>query len=122
MTLVGDLGGRASFRLGATEVRPSSCEICGPGGRLTLEPRVMQVLVTLADAGGETVTRDQLIDACWGGRIVSQDAINRVVLRIRRAARGPAAGAFTLQTIPKIGFRLLVGDAAADPWTGVADD
>ena len=47
-----------TFRLGAVEIRPSSLEIAGPGGRMTLEPRVMQVLVALARAGGQTLTRD----------------------------------------------------------------
>jgi tetratricopeptide (TPR) repeat protein len=74
----------------------------------------MQVLVVLADAAGGVVTRDALIETCWDGRIVSSDAINRAVLRVRQAARGAAAGSFELQTIPKIGFRLVAPPAASN--------
>jgi hypothetical protein len=66
------------FRLGAVDVRPASREIVGPQGREMLEPRVMQVLVRLARAGGEVVTRDQLVEACWDRRFVGEDAVNRV--------------------------------------------
>src|SRR4051794_11189522 len=58
------------FRLGAVEVRPATREVVGPDGREVLEPRVMQVLVALARAGGETVTREDLTESCWEGRIV----------------------------------------------------
>ena len=100
------LGHRESFRLGALEISPSSCEIAGGGERINVEPRVMQVLVALADAKGATVTRDDLIRLCWDGRFVGEDSINRVVLKIRQIARGIGRDSFELQTIKKVGYRL----------------
>jgi DNA-binding winged helix-turn-helix (wHTH) protein len=67
------------FRLGEAEVRPAMREIVGPGGAEIVEPRVMQVLVALAGAAGEILSRDDLIQACWEGRIVSENAIDRVI-------------------------------------------
>lgn len=107
-----DLGHRSSFRIGGAEIRPATCEVVGSGGRETIEPRVMQVLVALADARGQTVTRDDLTRLCWGGRVVGDDAINRVILKIRRVSQGTAAGAFTVKTIHKVGYRLF--EAGAD--------
>lgn len=115
MATVVDLGKRASFFFGATEIRPASCEVLGPGGREALEPRVMQVLVALASAEGETVTRDQLNLQCWGGRIVSDDSINRAISRIRQIARGAGAGTFEVETIPKIGYRLVTCESPTVP-------
>jgi DNA-binding winged helix-turn-helix (wHTH) protein len=106
MATVSDLGHRARFRIGQAEIRPTVCEVVGPGGTEAVEPRVMQVLVALAEAGGETVTRDDLVRLCWSGRIVGDDAINRVILKIRKIAEGVAAGSFTIRTVPKIGYRL----------------
>ena len=51
----------------------------------------MQALVALARADGEIVTRDELIQSCWDGRIVGEDAIDRVIARLRRAALDSAS-------------------------------
>ncbi|MGZ2412489.1 tetratricopeptide (TPR) repeat protein [Sphingomonas sp. F9_3S_D5_B_2] len=64
----------------------------------------MEVLVALARASGQVVTRDELIDLCWAGRIVTDDAINRVVSRIRQVGAGAN---FTIETITKVGYRLV---------------
>src|SRR5688572_15548736 len=88
-----------AFRLGAVEVRPSTREVVdGAHGREVLEPRVMQVLVVLAKADGEVVARDDLMTLCWEGRVVGDDALNRVIGKIRRLATRPEAG-FALETI-----------------------
>lgn len=66
----------------------------------------MQVLVVLAGARGEVVSRDELVRRCWDGRIVGDDAINRVIARLRRLGDGPAQGSFAIETIVKVGYRL----------------
>ena len=106
------------FRLGAVKVRPAAREIIGPRGREVLEPRVMQVLVALARARGETVTRDDLIASCWGGRIVGEDAITRVISRLRRHSEGVGRDGWTMETVTKVGYRLLPFPEAAEPATG----
>ncbi|MES2895764.1 MAG: winged helix-turn-helix domain-containing protein [Pseudomonadota bacterium] len=108
-----DLAHTPPFRLGAVEVRPATRELVGPSGRERLEPRVMQVLVALAKAGGEIVSRDDLIESCWEGRIVGQDAVNRVISKIRALAETMGAGSFGVETITKVGYRLIVADQAA---------
>lgn len=102
-----------AFRLGAVEVRPSTREVIGPRGRAVLEPRVMQVLVVLAQADGEILGRDELIARCWDGRAVGEDAITRVISRLRRLSEGLGRDGWTLETITKVGYRLL--PPGADP-------
>jgi TolB-like protein/DNA-binding winged helix-turn-helix (wHTH) protein len=106
-----DLAHQPAFRLGSIEVRPATRELVFDGKREILEPRVMGVLVRLAQAEGEVVTRDELIDACWEGRVVSDDAINRVISRIRRAADLTGGRDFNLETITKVGYRLVATPA-----------
>ncbi|WP_230279489.1 winged helix-turn-helix domain-containing protein [Croceicoccus sp. Ery15] len=106
------LARRADFVLGNARVRPSVRTIEGPSGSSTAEPRVMQVLVTLADAGGSVVTRDDLIHDCWKGMIVGDDSINRAIKEVRRIIRTTGAD-FEVQTIPRIGFRLDAGSTPA---------
>ncbi len=71
------------FRLGEVEVDPATRQIRRGDDSRTLEPRVMQVLVALAEAQGQVIGRDGLIERCWNGRIVGENAINRVISLIR---------------------------------------
>ncbi|MEP9358484.1 winged helix-turn-helix domain-containing protein [Sphingomonas sp. KR3-1] len=103
-----DLAHQPAFRLGALEVRPALRQLArDDGSEEVLEPRVMQVLVALARADGAIVSRDDLTRSCWEGRVVGEDAINRVVSRLRRAAEGIGQGSFRIETITKVGYRLL---------------
>jgi DNA-binding winged helix-turn-helix (wHTH) protein/TolB-like protein len=106
-----DLAHEAPFSLGRLEIRPAKLEAVAGERREVLEPRIMQVLVALARQRGEVVSRDDLIGSCWGGRIVGDDSINRCIFRLRRLAAD--LGGFSLQTIPRVGYRLAETDAAA---------
>lgn len=107
----------APFRLGRVLVEPAHCLIrSDAGSEQAIEPRMMQVLVALARADGEIVTRDELIASCWSGRLVTNDAVSRVISHLRLLAGGIAAGSFQMETLPRIGYRLTVtGD---DPASG----
>lgn len=111
-----DLAHEPIFRLGPVEVRPALRQLARADGREeVLEPRVMQVLVALARADGAIVSRDDLTRSCWEGRVVGEDAINRVVSRLRRAAEGIGQGSFRIETITKVGYRLLRADQSGTP-------
>ena len=103
-----------AFRLGAVEVDPPARQL-RLGERIEmLEPRVMQVLVVLAEARGLVVSREELIERCWDGRIVGENAINRVISRIRQAAADIGRDSFQLETITKVGYRIVAPDP--EPW------
>lgn len=107
-----DLASHPRFRVGKLEVRPGVREVVGVDGPELVEPRVMAVLIALADAAGETLSRDELIERCWGGVVVGEDAINRVIAKLRRLAAGAGAGSFAIETVTKVGHRLILCDAA----------
>lgn len=99
------LAREADFALGPLRVRPSRGEVEYDGASERLEPRVMQVLVALAQRDGLTISREELTDRCWGGLAVSPDAINRVISRLRRLA-DQQPQAFRIETLARIGYRL----------------
>ncbi len=102
-----NLAAEDDFHLGALLVRPSRGRAVDARGEIRVEPRVMEVLIVLCRAQGGTVTREQLIEACWGGRTVSDDAITRVIAKLRQLASGlDAPPHFRLETLPKVGYRL----------------
>lgn len=119
------LAGEPSFALGALDVRPATREVVAGGAADVLEPRVMQVLVTLAQRRGQVVSRSDLIDACWDGRAVGDDAINRCIQALRRLSQ--TRGGFSILTVARVGYRLderpqspADGPAAASPTPGSA--
>ncbi|HEY1606332.1 MAG TPA: winged helix-turn-helix domain-containing protein [Allosphingosinicella sp.] len=102
------LAGEPSRRLGPLTIEPSLRRIVHEDGREEfVEPRVMQVLVALLRADGATLSRDELVFACWDGRIVGDDAINRVLSRLRRVAEGIGGDCFRIETLTRIGYRLM---------------
>ena len=102
-----DLAREPEFILGHLTVVPLTRELWHENGqREVIEYRVMQVLIALAQARGHVVTRDDLLRRCWSGRVVGEDAINRVISRLRKAAGGIGKDSFNIETITKIGYRL----------------
>ena len=95
----------AAFRLGSAWVDPPAGEVVAGAFKTRLQPRVMQVLVALARAEGAVVSRDDLIALCWRGSVVGEDAINRCIQRLRRLGE-EAPGSFTIETMPRVGYRL----------------
>ena len=106
------------FSIGNMRVRPSLRLFEGPGAHALAEPRVMRVMVALADAGGSVLSRADLIRICWDGLIVGDEAINRAIFELRRIGRA-IGDEFEIETIPRVGYRL-VGDVL--PAGGIVGD
>jgi DNA-binding winged helix-turn-helix (wHTH) protein/Tol biopolymer transport system component len=98
---------RSDFRLGDWLVRPSRATIERGAEAVHVTPRSMAVLVYLADARGEVVSRNALLDAVWPGMSVTPDALSQCVVELRKAFRDDPKQPAVIQTIPKLGLRLL---------------
>jgi len=66
----------------------------------------------LAQARGEIVTKDELLEAVWPGTIVEENALQAQIVSLRKAL-GPEAE--RLKTIRGVGYRLNVDSGAATP-------
>ncbi|MGH6965781.1 MAG: winged helix-turn-helix domain-containing protein, partial [Phenylobacterium sp.] len=113
-----DLAGTAPFGLGNLEITPATRQVRTPDGvDHTAEPRVLQVLVALAEADGGVVSRDALTRRCWDGRVVGEDSIHRAIAKARQLGELASPPAFHIESIPRVGYRLLTG--VMGPQTGV---
>jgi len=92
------------------------------GNVVAVEPKVFDLLVHLVVNRQRVITKDDLIDAVWSGRIVSDSALATAV-NAARVALGDSGGAQRLiRTLPRKGFRFVgevreqeaVGRATAD--------
>ena len=105
---------RLSF--GDSELDLSAQRLLRQGTPVPLPPRHFAVLVHLARSGGRLVGKDELLDAVWGHRHVS-DSVLKVAINAVRAALGDDARAPRhVETVPRRGYRFLgVQPAEAAP-------
>jgi TolB-like protein/DNA-binding winged helix-turn-helix (wHTH) protein/tetratricopeptide (TPR) repeat protein len=96
------------FQLGPWLVRPSVNTITNNGTTVRLEPKVMEVLVCLAQHAGEPVSKEAIIKTVWADAFVSDDALTRSVSELRRALDDNAREPVFVETIPKRGYRILL--------------
>lgn len=101
------LADQPDFIIGTVEISPATRTVRSGGLTERIEPRVMQVLIALAEACNEVLTRDALFDRCWGGVYVGDDSLNRAIAGVRRIATGIGGRSFEVETIPRTGYRLI---------------
>jgi len=79
------------------------------GSRETaIPPKVMAVLVALAENHGRLVTRSELIDTVWdGNEYVGENALNNAIWRVRQILGESGEDGEAIKTVPKTGYQLL---------------
>jgi TolB-like protein len=95
------------FRVGAWLVEPGLNTISRKGATIHLEPKVMGVLVCLAQHAGKPLLKEKLIQAVWPDTFVTDDVLKRSVSELRKGFEDDAREPKVIQTIPKRGYRLL---------------
>src|SRR5215470_10657214 len=74
---------------------------------ISLEPQVFDLLVYLVRNRRRVVTKDDLIDGVWGGRIVSDSALTTRLNAARRAVNDSGAEQRVIRTVPRRGVRFI---------------
>lgn len=101
----GVLGTR--FRVGEWKVAPELNSIERDGHSLHLEPKIMQVLVVLAEKSGDVLSKEQILRKVWPETFVSEEVLTRSISELRRVFEDNPRAPTYIQTIPKGGYRLL---------------
>ena len=72
-----------------------------------VEPRLMQVLICLAEDAGNLVPRSALIQKVWNNYGGAEEGLMQAVSKLRKFLQDDARQQKVIQTIPKKGYRLL---------------
>lgn len=120
------------FRIGDFQADPGLNTVTGPDGIRQIEPKAMQVLCALYRRAGETVSREELLQEVWAGRVVVEETLTRTVSQLRQAFGDGKQQPRYIQTIPKKGYRLIAavdgfdkqaaGATASSPQSAVTPD
>ncbi len=81
--------------------------IVGPDGEKRLQPKVMEVLAYLSQRPGEVVSREQLIQDVWAGRVVTDEVLSRSISLLRASLGDEPNNPSYIETIAKNGYRLI---------------
>lgn len=82
-------------------------ELSLDGDLLEIEPQVLRILILLIENRDRVVTRDELIDEVWNGRIVSETTLSSRINSARRALGDSGKSQSFIRTYSKRGFRFV---------------
>ncbi len=71
-----------------------------------LQPKVTEVLLDLLHHGGETRTKDEILDAVWGDLSITEASLTRCISVARRALGEQEGEAQIIQTVRGRGYRM----------------
>jgi TolB-like protein len=80
---------------------------------IALEPQVFDLLVYLVRNRGRVVSKDDLIQGVWGGRIVSDSALTTRLNAARKAVNDSGAAQRVIRTVHRKGVRF-IGEVSED--------
>ena len=83
------------------------------GTPVQLPPRAFAVLCTLVRSAGRLIRKDDLLDAVWGHRHVSESVLKSTISQLRAALQDDAAHPRYIETASRRGYRFIGAVAAA---------
>ena len=106
------------IRFGPYSLDTDRQELTGPGGRIDVEPQVFALLTFLAENADRVVAKDEIIEAVWDGRIVSDANLNSRINAARKAVGDDGKAQAVIRTYPRRGFRFVAeieAEGAVEP-------
>ncbi|HLT44466.1 MAG TPA: LpqB family beta-propeller domain-containing protein [Luteimonas sp.] len=101
------------FSAGEALVQPSLNRISIRGRVAQVEPKVMQVLLMMAERPGAVITRASFLDTVWAGTVGDDYLLNRAISELRRILDDDPQSPRYIETIRKGGYRLVAPVAPA---------
>lgn len=108
-------GPRGIWRFAGREFHEASHELYVHGRPVALEGKPFELLCFLLRRPGDVVTRDELVEGVWAGRVVSDAALSRTVMKLRQALDDNDQR--LIATVHGYGYRLAVPVESVDPET-----
>ena len=96
------------YRFGPCELDLTRHRLLRDGEAIHVEPQVFQLIELLVSRTGDLVTRDEIIEVVWQGRIVSEAAISSRINAARAAVGDDGRRQALIRTVTRRGFQLAV--------------
>jgi non-specific serine/threonine protein kinase len=96
----------ARWRFGNAEFDEATQVLRVDGEIIEIERKPLELLICLLRSAGEVLTKNELLEAVWPGRVVVEGALSVAVSKLRQALG--AAGSSAVATVHGYGYRLVV--------------
>ena len=97
-----------TFTIGNAQIDPTTYSVSNGDNAVRIEPRLMNLLLRLKRQTNQVVPRNVLIEDVWGDEHGSDEALTQAISRLRSILGNKE----TIETIPKVGYRLIEGALA----------
>lgn len=104
-----------NYRFGEFQLDTDTCELTSQGRVVPVEPQVFALLRLLIEQRDRLVTKDEIIEKIWNGRIVSEAAVSSRVKSARQAIGDDGTAQRLIRTQSKLGFRFVGAVEALAP-------
>ena len=105
------------FYLGDLLIEPLKGRVSGKNGEQHLPPKAAEVLVCLARHASDVVPHEELLACAWGEGSGTRESLSHTISEIRHALGDHADNPKYIQTLPRLGYRLIVNPIAMDGHT-----
>jgi transcriptional activator of cad operon len=104
-------------QIGGWLVNPALDTLCRGTETHKIEPRMMRLLLYLANAAGAVVSVDRLLNEVWTGVVVGPASVYQAVSQLRKLLGDADPDPTYIATVPRRGYRLIapVRRGAAEP-------
>ena len=94
-------------RFGTFELDETAQELRRDGAPVPIEPQVFALIALLARHGGRLVSKEEIVDAIWQGRAISDAALSSRIKTARQALGDSGKDQRHILTVRKRGFRFV---------------
>jgi TolB-like protein len=95
------------FLFGDCTLDPTRRELWRGGEAIHVEPQVFDLLLHLVRNRDQVISKDEMLAAVWGGRIVSESTLSNRINAARRAIGDSGEQQGLIRTVPRRGLRFV---------------
>ena len=96
----------ADFLMGKWQVFPDDCHVTDGNHKVKLEPKAMDLLVVLAQAQSQLVSREDIFSSVWKNQIIADHVLYNLIANLRKILEDDPHKPKYIITAPKKGYRL----------------
>jgi TolB-like protein len=96
-----------NFNFGPYQVDTGRLELTRNGDPIALQPQAYSLLVFLIENADRVVSKDEIIEIVWKGKIVGDGTLNARINALRRALGDDGVSQSVIKTLPRQGLRFV---------------